>query len=102
MKAVTSILHKVTGSQSPIRWDEHDLTLIGSGSSGRVFLGKDQSRSPIAVKEAHIRELDEVKLLQKLSHKNIVKYLREETKEETSYILLEYVPGGSIILFQHI
>ncbi|KAL6130856.1 hypothetical protein ACLB2K_069234 [Fragaria x ananassa] len=90
MEVLTSILHKVTGSQSPIRWDEHNLTLIGSGSSGPVYLAKDQSGFPIAVKKAHIRELDEVKLLSKLSHKNIV------TKEETSYILLEYVHGESI------
>ncbi|KAL6128791.1 hypothetical protein ACLB2K_072145 [Fragaria x ananassa] len=73
MNVLTSILHKVTGSQSPIRWDEHNLTLIGSGSSGPVYLAKDQSGFPIAVKKAHIRELDEVKLLSKLSHKNIVK-----------------------------
>lgn len=50
--AISSIFHKVSGSQSPIQWDEQDLNLIGSGSSGHVYLGKDlDSGKPIAVKE---------------------------------------------------
>lgn len=50
--AISSIFRKVSGSQSPIQWDEQDLNLIGSGSSGHVYLGKDlDSGKPIAVKE---------------------------------------------------
>jgi serine/threonine protein kinase len=47
--------------------------------------------------QAHIRELEEeVKLLQNLSHPNIVRYLGTAREEEALNIFLEFVPGGSI------
>lgn len=47
--------------------------------------------------QSHIRELEEeVKLLQNLSHPNIVRYLGTAREEEALNIFLEFVPGGSI------
>lgn len=47
--------------------------------------------------QAHIRELEEeVKLLQNLSHPNIVRYLGTAREEDALNIFLEFVPGGSI------
>ncbi|XWS09015.1 hypothetical protein CRYUN_Cryun40dG0049500 [Craigia yunnanensis] len=51
----------------------------------------------LAVKQAHIRELEEeVKLLQNLSHPNIVRYLGTAREDDSLNILLEFVSGGSI------
>ncbi|KAL5652839.1 hypothetical protein ACJX0J_038297, partial [Zea mays] len=50
----------------------------------------------LAVKQAHIKEPEEVKLLKNLSHPNIVRYLVTVREEDTLNILLEFVPGGPI------
>ncbi|XP_002978306.2 mitogen-activated protein kinase kinase kinase 2 [Selaginella moellendorffii] len=101
-------------STSPraIRWRKGEL--IGVGAYGRVYMGMNlDSGELIAVKQvliaasnfakgkaqlsAHIRELEEeVKLLQNLSHPNIVRYLGTAREEEALNIFLEFVPGGSI------
>lgn len=91
-----------------------DLTIItyDTGAYGRVYMGLNlDSGELIAVKQvciaqnnitkeraqAHIRELEEeVKLLQNLSHPNIVRYLGTAREEEALNIFLEFVPGGSI------
>ncbi|XP_008793818.2 mitogen-activated protein kinase kinase kinase NPK1-like [Phoenix dactylifera] len=94
----------------PIRWRKGEL--IGCGAFGQVYMGMNlDSGELLAVKQvligknnasrekaqAHIRELEEeVKLLKKLSHRNIVRYLGTVREEETLNILLEFVPGGSI------
>ncbi|KAG1364045.1 putative Mitogen-activated protein kinase kinase kinase ANP1 [Cocos nucifera] len=97
-------------SAPPIRWRKGEL--IDRGAFGQVYMGMNlDSGELLAVKQvlignnsasrakaqAHIRELEEeVKLLKKLSHPNIVRYLGTITEEETLNILLEFVPGGSI------
>ncbi|CAM6033456.1 unnamed protein product [Sphagnum compactum] len=98
------------GSPRAIRWRKGEL--IGAGAYGRVYMGLNlDSGELIAVKQvcisvnnitkekaqAHIRELEEeVKLLQNLSHPNIVRYLGTAREEEALNIFLEFVPGGSI------
>ncbi|XVE66044.1 hypothetical protein DITRI_Ditri08aG0049800 [Diplodiscus trichospermus] len=93
----------------PIRWRKGEL--IGCGAFGRVYMGMNlDSGELLAVKQvliaanaskektqAHIRELEEeVKLLQNLSHPNIVRYLGTAREDDSLNILLEFVPGGSI------
>ncbi|XVF38159.1 hypothetical protein REPUB_Repub20aG0076000 [Reevesia pubescens] len=93
----------------PIRWRKGEL--IGCGAFGRVYMGMNlDSGELLAVKQvliaanapkektqAQIRELEEeVKLLQNLSHLNIVRYLGTAREDDSLNILLEFVPGGSI------
>ncbi|KAJ6928808.1 mitogen-activated protein kinase kinase kinase 2-like [Populus alba x Populus x berolinensis] len=94
----------------PIRYRKGEL--IGCGAFGHVYMGMNSdSGELLAIKQvsiaangatrekaqAHIRELEEeVRLLQNLSHPNIVRYLGVVQEEETINILLEFVPGGSI------
>ncbi|KAJ6305867.1 hypothetical protein OIU78_021235 [Salix suchowensis] len=91
----------------PIRYRKGEL--IGCGAFGHVYMGMNfGSGELIAIKQvsiaangatrekaqAHIRELEEeVRLLQNLSHPNIVRYLGVVQEEETINILLEFVPG---------
>ncbi|GMJ08319.1 NPK1-related protein kinase 3 [Hibiscus trionum] len=94
---------------SSIRWRKGEL--IGCGAFGRVYMGMNlDSGELLAVKQvliaanaskektqAQIKELEEeVKLLQNLSHPNIVRYLGTAREDESLNILLEFVPGGSI------
>ncbi|KAK8681062.1 hypothetical protein V6N13_053469 [Hibiscus sabdariffa] len=94
---------------SSIRWRKGEL--IGCGAFGRVYMGMNlDSGELLAVKQvsiaanaskektqAQIRELEEeVKLLQNLSHPNIVRYLGTAREDDSLNILLEFVPGGSI------
>ncbi|CAH8356004.1 unnamed protein product [Eruca vesicaria subsp. sativa] len=94
----------------PISWRKGDV--IGSGAFGTVYMGMNlDSGELIAVKQvliasnyaskektqAQIQELEEeVKLLKKLSHPNIVRYLGTVREDDTFNILLELVSGGSI------
>ncbi|CAM6102010.1 unnamed protein product [Calypogeia fissa] len=98
------------GSPRTIRWRKGEI--IGAGAYGRVYMGMNlDSGELLAVKQvlisvnnvtkekaqAHIRELEEeVRLLQNLSHPNIVRYLGTAREDEALNILLEFVPGGSI------
>ncbi|KAI5566452.1 hypothetical protein POPTR_013G022700v4 [Populus trichocarpa] len=111
----SKIFNKPTSPSSlpmppPIRYRKGEL--IGCGAFGHVYMGMNlDSGELLAIKQvliaangatreraqAHIRELEEeVKLLQNLSHPNIVRYLGTVREEETLNILLEFVPGGSI------
>lgn len=93
-----------------IRWRKGEL--IGAGAFGSVYMGMNlDSGELLAVKQvliaaknvareksqAHLRELEEeVKLLQNLSHPNIVRYLGTARENDALNIFLEFVPGGSI------
>lgn len=91
-----------------IRWSCGEL--IGAGAFGRVYMGMNlESGELMAVKqvslqdceasrrEDHVRALEnEVVVLKRLRHINIVRYLGTERTNESLNIFLEYVPGGSI------
>ncbi len=68
-------------------------------SPRQVALGAPASAAPAAAAKvaAHAAELEgEVRLLRRLSHPNIVRYIGTERTPAAIHIFLEYVPGGSI------
>jgi serine/threonine protein kinase/tetratricopeptide (TPR) repeat protein len=82
--------------------------LIGKGGMGAVYRGLDvRTRQPVAIKllrpeiaasapwlvERFIREGE---ALRRLNHPNIVKMLDAVQEGENHYIIMEYVPGGSL------
>lgn len=83
--------------------------LLGRGTFGHVYLGfNSESGEMCAMKEVILFSDDakskecaqhlgqEVALLSRLRHPNIVQYYGCETVDDTLYIYLEYVSGGSI------
>ncbi|CAN6278842.1 unnamed protein product [Urochloa humidicola] len=96
-----------TSTQSQSQWKKGKL--IGSGTFGQVYLGfNSESGKFCAIKEVQVilddskskerlRQLNqEVDILRKLSHQNIVQYYGSELTDEALSIYLEYVSGGSI------
>ncbi|KAL0324274.1 UNVERIFIED_CONTAM: Mitogen-activated protein kinase kinase kinase YODA [Sesamum calycinum] len=70
------------------RWKKGRL--LGRGTFGHVYLGfNSESGEMCAMKE-------EISLLSRLRHPNIVQYYGSETVDDKLYIYLEYVSGGSI------
>lgn len=94
--------------EPPSRFKTSDL--IGQGSFGSVLLAVNLiSGELMAVKhipliectyeqgESRIKEIEsEVKILKKLNHKNIVRYLGTKRDSQHLMIFMEYVAGGSI------
>ncbi|TMW95756.1 hypothetical protein EJD97_008376 [Solanum chilense] len=89
------------------RWKKGRL--IGRGTFGHVYLGfNSESGEMCAMKEVTLFSDDpksresaqqlgqEISLLSRLRHPNIVQYLGSETVDDKLYIYLEYVSGGSI------
>ena len=89
--------------------DKH-LTVLGTGAFGKVFLSQSIHNPDmfVAIKVLDKQKMqfnmqmvkDEMAILQRLDHPNIVKYY--ETYNDKSYIYLvqEYIKGKQ--LFQHI
>ncbi|XP_048320331.2 mitogen-activated protein kinase kinase kinase YODA isoform X2 [Ziziphus jujuba] len=89
------------------RWKKGRL--LGRGTFGHVYLGfNSESGEMCAMKEVTLFSDDaksreswqqlgqEVALLSRLRHPNIVQYYGSETIDDKLYIYLEYVSGGSI------
>ncbi|CAH2048192.1 unnamed protein product [Thlaspi arvense] len=89
------------------RWKKGRL--LGMGSFGHVYLGfNSESGEMCAMKEVTLCSDDpksresaqqlgqEVVVLSRLRHPNIVQYYGSETVDDKLYIYLEYVSGGSI------
>lgn len=89
------------------RWKKGRL--LGRGSFGQVYLGfNSESGEMCAMKEVALLSDDaksresaqqlgqEISLLSRLRHPNIVQYYGSETVDDKLYIYLEYVSGGSI------
>jgi NarL family two-component system response regulator LiaR len=82
--------------------------LIGEGGVGRVYKGTDsQTGEPVAIKVLRPEILLEApdlverfrregEALRELNHPNIVKVLAAFEEAGQSYIVMEYVPGGSL------
>ncbi|KAF8380216.1 hypothetical protein HHK36_027698 [Tetracentron sinense] len=89
------------------RWKKGRL--LGRGTFGHVYVGfNSESGEMCAMKEVTLFSDDakskesakqlgqEISLLSRLRHQNIVQYYGSETVDDTLYIYLEYVSGGSI------
>ncbi|PON84560.1 Serine/threonine protein kinase [Trema orientale] len=89
------------------RWKKGRL--LGRGTFGHVYLGfNSESGEMCAMKEVTLFSDDaksrecaqqlgqEIALLSRLEHPNIVQYLGSEALDDKLYIYLEYVSGGSI------
>lgn len=81
--------------------------LIGSGGFGKVYLGLDGNTGTLVAgkefsfeggnTEQKVKDLEqEMKLMQKLNHRHIVKYYGADRRDQMFYIFMEYVPGGSL------
>ncbi|XP_027339848.1 mitogen-activated protein kinase kinase kinase 3-like [Abrus precatorius] len=99
------LLENTTGNLS--KWKKGKL--LGRGTFGHVYLGFNSENGQMcAIKEVRVvsddqtskeclRQLNqEINLLNQLSHPNIVQYYGSEPVEESLYVYLEYVSGGSI------
>jgi len=85
-------------------------SLLGKGGFGHVYLGmNDDTGEFFAVKQLEIDMSSEdktrksvlafqqeIELMRKLNHPNIVRYLGTQLQSSTMYVFLEYVSGGSI------
>ncbi|KAF8768682.1 hypothetical protein HU200_007235 [Digitaria exilis] len=89
------------------RWKKGKL--IGRGTFGHVYVGFNSDKGEMcAMKEVTLFSDDpkskesakqlcqEISLLSRLQHPNIVRYYGSETVDNKLYIYLEYVSGGSI------
>ncbi|XP_057857223.1 mitogen-activated protein kinase kinase kinase YODA [Cryptomeria japonica] len=108
---------KSSGARSPAgkenptspatRWKKGKL--LGSGTFGHVYVGfNNESGEMCAMKEVTLFSDDskskdsvkqlgqEIAMLSHLRHPNIVQYYGSEMVDDTLYIYLEYVSGGSI------
>lgn len=93
--------------RSILNWSKLDL--IGAGSSGRVYKAVAEDGFVFAVKEASLigpesytkqtacQLKQEILLLSRLEHKNIVQYFGAKMGETVLCIFLEFVSEGSLV-----
>jgi len=99
--------HTSLAPTKPRRWTTGDN--LGEGSYGSVWLALNGDTGELfALKEVRMGSSDkhrdesieqleqEVNVLSRLVHPNIVRYIGITREETALYIFLEYVPGGSI------
>jgi serine/threonine protein kinase len=79
--------------------------LIGQGSFSKVFLVHIDEK-PFAVKQIPLKNLkgcnttsDEIKLLQKLKHPNVIKIHGSNASEDYTHLILDYCNGGDLNSF---
>ena len=85
---------------------------LGSGAFGTVHHVVDEETTQqyaakvFKLKRGDARQkmqesfMNEIDLLRTLDHENIVRYIDTQRKGEVGYIILEYVPGGSLLDFR--
>ena len=87
-----------------IQWKQGEI--LGQGAFGVVYLGLNIDTGELmAVKKLSLEELsnkelsaldNEINLLRRLRHPNIVRYIGTQITPDSLSIFLEYVPGGSL------
>lgn len=87
---------------------QDEKSILGVGGMGTVYLGVDQTTSqPVAIKRLHtdvinadptiiLRFQREAEILRLLNHPNIVALLDAIKHDDTHYLVMEYVSGGSL------
>eukprot|EP00668_Euglena_longa_P012413 GGOE01014861.1.p1 GENE.GGOE01014861.1~~GGOE01014861.1.p1 ORF type:complete len:971 (-),score=279.20 GGOE01014861.1:118-3030(-) len=76
--------------------------LLGQGGFGAVYLGMSSNGKLVAIKAMEIAKenaeeyLNEIKLLMRFRHPNIVGYLGSSIHQSKLMIVMEYVPCGSL------
>ena len=80
--------------------------MLGSGAFGKVFLtfNKHNQEHQVAIKVMNKKKLkdhldaikEEVAILTKLDHPNIVRYFETYIDEKYIYLVMEYIDGGEL------
>jgi DNA-binding NarL/FixJ family response regulator/predicted Ser/Thr protein kinase len=101
-RAVMSTSHSIVGKRFEVG------QVIGSGTTGMVYLGRDiQTGQSVAIKELHKdilagspelveRFRREGEALRRLEHPNIVKVYSMAEEDGQHFMIMEYVSGGSL------
>ena len=85
---------------------DNNTKVLGSGAFGKVFLthNKHNTSHQVAIKVLNKNKLkdhldaiqEEVGILTKLDHPNIVKYYETYIDEKYIYLVMEYIGGGEL------
>jgi serine/threonine protein kinase len=85
---------------------DNNTKILGSGAFGKVFLthNKNLINFQVAIKVLNKSKLkdhldaiqEEVNILTKLDHPNIVKYYETYIDEKYIYLVMEYIGGGEL------
>ena len=85
---------------------DNNTQVLGSGAFGKVFLthNKHNKDHKVAIKVMNKSKLkdhldaiqEEVQILTKLDHPNIVKYYETYIDEKYIYLVMEYIDGGEL------
>lgn len=80
--------------------------VLGSGAFGKVFMttNKVNENHKVAIKVMNLAKIrdhieaiqEEVEILNKLDHPNIVKYYETYVDEKYIYLVMEYIGGGEL------
>ena len=86
---------------------DNNSTVLGNGAFGKVFLtsNKHDERHKVAIKvmnkeklKEHIEAIhEEVAILNKLDHPNIVKYYETYIDQKYIYLVMEHIDGGELM-----
>eukprot|EP00906_Rhabdomonas_costata_P008739 RCo012406 len=99
---------RALGSRNPLQQSIHvrmdNTRVLGRGAWGTVYVGlNEETRELFAIKEVRFntesqvqQAAQEIRVMKKLDHPNIVKYFGGERSETTLRIFMEYIPGGSL------
>lgn len=94
-----AILKELNGIPKQFSFKE----VLGHGKFGRVLLWESQKTSHKFAVKAIIkgdsplsRMMEEINILAKVDHPNIVKYIRSFQSKKYLYVIMEYCPGGNL------
>ncbi|KAI9280388.1 kinase-like domain-containing protein [Sporodiniella umbellata] len=99
---VVSQLEEICINQDP-RDIYHNMTKIGQGASGGVFIAHRADSIPVAIKQMNLDQqpkkeliINEILVMKKSQHPNIVNYLDSYLWKGDLWVVMEYMEGGSL------